>query len=160
MVEHLALMNLSCLLQDLSANNVLLRTSHVSPHGFSTLVGDFSISRTVEDAKARPHKPASYAHGYGTISYMAPETITQGVLDFPCDIYAFGVLLWEMLSGTRAWDGLRDEQVLYYAGTGVERLPPLPGLPMPLEQLLQGTLEFNPEHRWVLVPLEVPLPAR
>jgi serine/threonine protein kinase len=140
---------LLCFSQDLSANNVLLRTSATHPHGFTALVGDFSISRTVEDAKAHHVKPASYTSGYGTISYMAPETITHGVLDFACDVYAFGVLLWEMLAGTRAWAGLRDEQVLFYAGSGVERLPPLPGLPGPLELLLQGTLEMNPENRYL-----------
>lgn len=36
---------------------------------------------------------------YGTITHMAPETITDGVLNAPCDVYAWGVLLWEMLTG-------------------------------------------------------------
>lgn len=40
---------------------------------------------------------------YGTITHMAPETIREGLLAAPCDVYAWGVLLWEMITGW-AWE--------------------------------------------------------
>jgi serine/threonine protein kinase len=132
-------------MQDLSAANVLLRTFPSNPHGFTASVGDFGLARTAEELKERanPARPSCY----GTVTYMAPETITRGVLAASCDVYAFGVQLWEMLTGSRAWAGLRHEQVLYYAGTGAMRLGAVEGLEGPLKELLEGTLQQNPDKR-------------
>ena len=132
-------------IQDLSSGNVLLRTFPSNPHGFSASVGDFGLARTAEELKQRanPNKPACY----GTVTYMAPETITQGVLAESCDVYAFGVQLWEMLTGSRAWAGLRHEQVLYHAGMGTMKLAAVEGLKGPLKELLEGTLQHKPENR-------------
>lgn len=94
--EHFHLSRTALLLlrlQDLSGGNVLLTTFAGNPHGFTAKVTDFGLARNhdlcVRTAPGR----------YGTITHMAPETISAGVLDYPCDVYAFGVLVWEMLTG-------------------------------------------------------------
>jgi serine/threonine protein kinase len=85
----------SCLLQDLTGGNVLLTSFAGNPHGFSAKVTDFGLARP-QDVRVR-----SAPGCYGTVTHMAPETIRAGVLDYPCDVYAFGVLCWEMITGGR-----------------------------------------------------------
>jgi serine/threonine protein kinase len=80
-------------LQDLSGGNVLLTSSAANAHGFTARVVDFGLARSL-DVKART------APGrYGTITHMAPETIREGELSIACDVYAWGVQLWEMITG-------------------------------------------------------------
>lgn len=91
----------SCLcwvcLQDLSGGNVLLTSSNANTHGFTARVTDFGLARNL-DVKART-SPGRY----GTITHMAPETIREGELSIACDVYAWGVLLWEMITGGLSW---------------------------------------------------------
>lgn len=86
--------HVSCyVLQDLSGGNVLLTSSSANAHGFTARVVDFGLARSL-DVKART------APGrYGTITHMAPETIREGELSIACDVYAWGVQLWEMITG-------------------------------------------------------------
>jgi serine/threonine protein kinase len=72
---------------------VLLTTFAGNPHSFSAKVTDFGLARP-QDVRVR-----SAPGRYGTVTHMAPETIRAGVLDYPCDAYAFGVLCWEMITG-------------------------------------------------------------
>lgn len=41
-----------------------------------------------------------------------PELITDGFLTTAADVYAFGVLAWEVFAGRRAWDGYKPAEVL------------------------------------------------
>lgn len=42
---------------------------------------------------------------------MPPELLTEGKLSKAADVYAFGVLMWEMTTGVRAWAGMSHTQV-------------------------------------------------
>lgn len=42
---------------------------------------------------------------------MPPELLTEGNLSKAADVFAFGVLLWEMATGSRAWAGMSHTQV-------------------------------------------------
>jgi hypothetical protein len=57
------------------------------------------------------------------------------------------VLLWEMLTSSRAWANLTHYQVVHYVGTGCKRLCPVPGLKGPLAELLEGCLQHDPQQR-------------
>jgi hypothetical protein len=48
---------------------------------------------------------------------MPPELLAGGLLGKAADVYAFGVLLWQMWSGSRPWAGMRHHQV-YEVGGG------------------------------------------
>lgn len=72
---------------------MLLTSSNANAHGFTARVTDFGLARNL-DVKART-SPGRY----GTITHMAPETIREGELSIACDVYAWGVLLWEMITG-------------------------------------------------------------
>lgn len=65
------------------------------------ITGTYIVRLSAATGLAREHNiMVRTAPGrYGTITHMAPETIKEGVLKAPCDVYAWGVLLWEMLTG-------------------------------------------------------------
>ena len=56
-------------------------------------------------------------HAY---SCRAPECFNDALGDVTtkCDIFSFGVILWEMLTQTRPWDGLTEFQVCGVGGGG------------------------------------------
>ena len=49
---------------------------------------------------------------YGTITHMPPELLLHDTLGKAGDVYAWGVLAWEMLAGCRAWAALNYGQVI------------------------------------------------
>ena len=42
---------------------------------------------------------------YGTITHMAPEVLRANTASKAADVYSFGIILWEMAAGCRAWVG-------------------------------------------------------
>lgn len=121
----------------------MLAASHEPPCCCCCLaqVADFGLARNM-DVRARTAPGC-----YGTVTHMAPETITQGLLSAACDVYAWGVLLWEMLTGSRAWAGMTHAEVLAAVGSGRQQLWVPPGLPPVLRELLVGCLARQPEDR-------------
>ena len=74
----------------------------------------------------------------GTPGYMAPEQIRGGDIDERTDIYAAGVVLYEMLTGRMPFDG---EGVLEIMLAHVEKPVPLPST-LPLREKLPALLEW------------------
>ncbi|MFH8343369.1 Stk1 family PASTA domain-containing Ser/Thr kinase [Streptomyces sp. NPDC018045] len=71
-------------------------------------VADFGLVRTVDT-----HTTASTGSVLGTVSYLAPEQIEDGTAGPPADVYACGVVLFEMLTGGKPHTGGSAAQVLY-----------------------------------------------
>ena len=84
----------------------------------------------------------------GTAAYMSPEQASGATVDTRADIWSFGVVLFEMLTGTRAFDG---ETVSHVLAAVLEREPVWAALPkdMPpvLGCFLRGCLEKNRRNR-------------
>jgi serine/threonine protein kinase len=51
-------------------------------------------------------------NSYGTVTHMAPEVLLQGVSSNAADVYSFGELMWQMLTSSRPWAGLRHDMVV------------------------------------------------
>ncbi|MEU5978586.1 Stk1 family PASTA domain-containing Ser/Thr kinase [Streptomyces sp. NPDC047315] len=85
----------------------------------------------------------------GTVSYLAPEQIEDGTADTRTDVYACGVVLYEMLTGAKPRSGGTPAQVLYQHLN--EDVPPpsatVPGLAVELDELVATATARNPEVR-------------
>lgn len=84
---------------DLNCNNVLL------DHDYLAKVADFGLTQYF-DGNTRATSVL------GTVTHMAPEMLSEGTFNFKGDVYSFGVMLWEMYTGKRAWAGLRQAQIM------------------------------------------------
>ncbi|MEU0926565.1 Stk1 family PASTA domain-containing Ser/Thr kinase [Streptomyces malaysiensis] len=71
-------------------------------------VADFGLVRAVDT-----NTSASTGTLLGTVSYLAPEQIEHGTADPRADVYACGVVLYEMLTGAKPHGGTTPAQVLY-----------------------------------------------
>ncbi|HSY91916.1 MAG TPA: protein kinase [Candidatus Binatus sp.] len=87
----------------------------------------------------------------GTLYYMSPEQLqsqaTGQEIDARSDIFSFGLVLYEMLTGKRAFDGSSPATVI---AAIMERPAPSIGAVAPpaLDRLLRRCLEKDPENRW------------
>ena len=86
----------------------------------------------------------------GTIRYMAPEQIQGAAVDARSDLFAFGAVLFEMITGTRAFDGDSASSiraaVIGHDPPALSTLEPL--VPHALDDLLRRCLAKNPRDRW------------
>jgi len=117
---------------------------------------DFGVARCLDMTSSDGELPAT-RDLVGTVSYMAPElfTATAGAIDFRVDIYAIGVIAYELLGGHRPFD-LEDSSIAEIVRmlTSAER-PPLrkfaPGIAPDLEAIVQMALAADRERRYASV---------
>ncbi len=109
--------------------------------------------RAVEAAATQsiPSSPVTQAGiVVGTVPYMAPEQLEGRETDARTDIFAFGAMLYEMLSGRRAFDGASQASVI--ASIMTADPPPLterqPVTPPAVERLVRQCLAKDPDKRW------------
>jgi Tol biopolymer transport system component len=86
----------------------------------------------------------------GTPQYMAPEQISGGDVDARTDIFALGCVLYELITGQRAFDGKSASSimasVLATTPKPIDELVPL--TPPALDRVIQRCLAKDPEDRW------------
>ena len=86
----------------------------------------------------------------GTIPYMAPEQLEGKPIDARTDIFAFGAIVFEMVTRRRAFNGSSQASLI---GAILHTSPPpitqvMPGAPPALERLVAVCLSKDPEDRW------------
>lgn len=109
-MEHLHAMHI--MHRDLKAKNVLLSSSLVDARGFTAKVSDFGLSKLVADT-AMTYPGESSNEASGTITHMAPETLSEGKASPAADVYAFGILMWEAYMGDVPYGSMNKMQVMY-----------------------------------------------
>ncbi len=106
-------------------------------------VADFGLVRAVDTVTS------TTGAVLGTVSYLAPEQLEHGTTDTRVDVYACGVMLYEMLTGGKPHAGDSPAQVLYHALH--DDVPPpsaaVPGLPYDLDALVASATARNAELR-------------
>ncbi|MGW0367175.1 Stk1 family PASTA domain-containing Ser/Thr kinase [Streptomyces sp. NPDC002990] len=103
-------------------------------------VADFGLVRSVDSVTS------TTGSLLGTVSYLAPEQIEDGVTDTRVDVYACGVVFYEMLTGSKPHTGVNPAQVLYQH-LNADVPPPsaaVPGLPAALDELVLHATARNP----------------
>ncbi|MGW7101515.1 Stk1 family PASTA domain-containing Ser/Thr kinase [Streptomyces sp. NPDC054838] len=106
-------------------------------------VADFGLVRSVDTVTS------TTGAVLGTVSYLAPEQMENGVTDTRVDVYACGVVFYEMLTGSKPHTGGSAAQVLYQHLH--EDVPPpsaaVPGLPAGLDALVAHATARDPQLR-------------
>ncbi|MBN3928341.1 Stk1 family PASTA domain-containing Ser/Thr kinase [Streptomyces verrucosisporus] len=107
-------------------------------------VADFGLVRAVGSQTS-----ASTGSVLGTVSYLAPEQIEHGTADARADVYACGVVLYEMLTGSKPHAGGTPAQVLYQHLHQDVPAPSalVPGLAPALDDLVARTAARDPGRR-------------
>ena len=123
--------------RDLKPGNVMLL-----PNGAAKIL-DFGL------AKVTDHGLSESGARFGTVSYMAPEQIRGAVVDGRADLWAFGVVLYEMLTGRKPFIG-EHEIAIAYTILHDKLVPPSAyrdDVPAPLEDLVLRLLQKTPGRR-------------
>ncbi|CAD7702569.1 unnamed protein product [Ostreobium quekettii] len=129
---------------DLKPENVLLQSCDPSPMGmeFTCKVGDFGLSRRTSIHATQQND----SFNCGTVAYMAPEVLRDNTSTYAADVFSFGILLWEMLSGRKAFASLSQPATLVAIVEG--RRPKVPAFfPSWYAQLLEDCWNHNRQAR-------------
>jgi serine/threonine protein kinase/WD40 repeat protein len=137
--------------RDLKPGNVMLTSSGVKllDFGLAKLQAVGAVSSI--SAAATMTNPIT-AHGtiLGTLHYMAPEQLEGKETDARADIFAFGAVLYEMVTGTKAFEGKSSASVIGAIMTADPQslLELQPIAPKALEHVVRMCLAKNPDERW------------
>ena len=123
--------------RDLKPENVLLADDG------RIKIGDFGLARAAT---------ANTATGnalLGTIAYLSPELVTRGVADTRSDIYAVGIMLYEMLAGEQPFRGEQAFQIAHQHANDTVPTPSTknPRVPAELDELVLWATARDPEQR-------------
>ncbi|MFJ6124797.1 Stk1 family PASTA domain-containing Ser/Thr kinase [Streptomyces griseoviridis] len=117
----------------------------------NVLIGDDGRVKVADFGLVRSMDTVTHTNDtvLGTVSYLAPEQIEHGTADPRVDVYACGVVLYEMLTGDRPHAGDSPAIVLYKHIH--EDVPPpsaaVPGLAHPLDELTASATARDPGSR-------------
>lgn len=133
--------------RDIKPQNVLvMRSGHAK-------LADFGLARLIADTDASAESvTTTYLKTepglvVGTIGYMSPEQVDGQRLDARSDIFSFGIVLYELLTGRRPFQGSSAVAVMHAIAS--EPAPSLPrDVPDGLRRIVEKTLEKDPGRRY------------
>ena len=141
--------------RDLKPGNVMLTKSGVKllDFGLAKLVAPtHPVSQATSLPTALPESQPLTSRGtiLGTFQYMSPEQLEGKEADARSDIFAFGCVLYEMLTGQKAFSGKSQASLIGSIMTSepapISSIQPM--TPPALDRLVKGCLAKEPEHRW------------
>ena len=137
--------------RDLKPGNVMLTKS-----GAKLL--DFGLARLRAPAGAEPSSASRAAASSqiapglvaGTLPYMAPEQLEGDEVDGRTDIFAFGAVLYEMVTGRKAFEGTSQASVIsaILSSTPAPAAVLQPSIPPSLDYVIQNCLAKDRNDRW------------
>ena len=124
--------------RDVKPANIILTSDNI------VKILDFGIAKSTDSSITKT------GDTIGTVSYMAPEQAKGGTVDHRVDLWALGVVLYEMLTGQRPFEGEHSHAVIY----SILNRDPQPvtglrtGIPLQLAHIVQKLLSKSIEHRY------------
>ena len=116
-----------------------LKTANVAVNDQGPKVLDFGIARRTlssdSDGETRPLSPTESNVVFGTLAYVAPEVLLGEPADVRSDIWAFGVMLWEMATGELPFSGRSEFELT----ASILRSPPR-AMPAHVPPILRGII--------------------
>ncbi len=108
-------------------------------------VTDFGIARAAERSAV-----TSAGQAKGKFAYMAPEQCAGGVMDRRVDVFAMGVVLWELIVGKPLFRGENDAIIISQITSGNYPRPMdvRPGIPKRLDGLVMKAISMDPAQRY------------
>ena len=85
-------------------------------------IADFGLARQLSLDKSRV--TAKYAEG--TVRYLAPEVITSRTYSKASDVWSYGVVFWEILTGEQPYRDVEECAVMFRVGRQLRSLLPIP----------------------------------
>ncbi|MCK6576180.1 protein kinase, partial [Myxococcota bacterium] len=134
--------------RDLKPDNVIIATRPGNPDFAKVL--DFGLAKVAEDASGENLTKTGQV--FGTPAYMSPEQARGVRCDLRTDLYAIGVMLYEMLAGARPFDGESPVSILVKhineAPAPFSRRPAAAGVGPALESVVMRALAKRREDRF------------
>ncbi|XP_061081710.1 mitogen-activated protein kinase kinase kinase 13-like [Conger conger] len=132
--------------RDLKSPNVLVT------HNDNVKISDFGTSKELSDKSTK----MSFA---GTVAWMAPEVIRNEPVSEKVDIWSFGVVLWELLTGEIPYKDVDSSAIIWGVGSNSLHLP-VPstcpdGFKILMKQTWQGKPRNRPSFRQILLHLDI-----
>ena len=123
--------------RDLKPENVLLADDG------RIKIADFGLAR------ASTHNTATSQALLGTVAYLSPELIARGEADLRSDIYALGIMIFEMLTGEQPYQGDQAITVAYQHSHDTVPAPSSkkPGVPAAWDELVAWCTQHSPDDR-------------
>jgi eukaryotic-like serine/threonine-protein kinase len=125
--------------RDVKPENVILNDNG------TVKVADFGLARAVTSQTVTSTQGVLL----GTVAYLSPEQVERGIADARSDVYAAGLMLFEMLTGTKAFTGETAIHVAYQHVHGGVPNPSsrVAGLPPALDELVAVATARDPDER-------------
>jgi serine/threonine protein kinase/beta-lactam-binding protein with PASTA domain len=122
--------------RDLKPDNVLLADDG------RVKLGDFGLARAITEQ-------TNGGDLVGTIAYLSPELVTRGQADARSDVYAAGILLFELLTGRQPFEGEQAVQIAYQHANSTVPAPSTlaPETPQAIDKLVAWSTAKAPRDR-------------
>jgi eukaryotic-like serine/threonine-protein kinase len=137
--------------RDLKPGNIILTKSGAKLLDFGLAkTGSPAVAGSLSMLPTTPPNLTAQGAILGTFQYMAPEQLEGQEADARTDVFAFGAVLYEMVTGKKAFEGKSQASLIAAILT---QYPPavsggVPLAPPALDRVVHKCLDKNPERRW------------